>query len=64
MKLDVIRLLDLLPVNIYAKSIDGVFIYGNTAQANFFRVDSPNDLIGKKESDFLNRNSISYPILK
>lgn len=53
MKLDVIRLLDLLPVNIYAKSIDGVFIYGNTAQANFFRVDSPNDLIGKKESDFL-----------
>lgn len=44
---------NIIPIHIYRKNIDGLFIECNKAQANFFGKKTEKDIIGKTDYDFL-----------
>jgi len=48
-------LMDTLPDQIFAKDADGVFVFNNTSCARNLGCESPKDVIGKTDFDFLPR---------
>jgi len=62
--IDILNFLELMPVSVYVKTIEGIILYCNKAQAVSFGYENANDLIGKKESDVARVKSIddSYRI--
>lgn len=53
-------LMDSIPMNIYFKDVDSRFVMANLATAKKMGLNSPEEMVGKKDSDFFDREHAEH----